>query len=90
MSQYNRIHKIRTRVNKNLRIICNLAGIDIKDLSFYSARHTFATLALKRGASTRAIQQALGHSDISITENYLKSFEDPELDEIMDKTLRRL
>jgi integrase/recombinase XerD len=87
-SQYDRIKKIRNRVNKNLRIIAK-PEID-EDITFYTSRHTFATLALRRGASVRAIQEGLGHSDISVTETYLKSFGDSELDDIYDKALKRL
>jgi integrase/recombinase XerD len=40
----------------------------------YVARHTFSTLLKRSGASTEYIQEALGHSDIKTTENYLDSF----------------
>jgi site-specific recombinase XerD len=41
----------------------------------YVARHTFSTVLKRSGASTEYIQEALGHSDIKTTENYLDSFE---------------
>lgn len=88
-SQYDRINKIRKRVNDNLRIIARLAEID-DNISTYTARHTFATLSLRRGASVRSIQEGLGHKDISVTETYLKSFEDSELDDIYKNALKGL
>ena len=55
------------------RILKNL-GID-KKRTTYVARHTFSTVLKRSGASTEYIQEALGHSDIKTTENYLDSFE---------------
>jgi integrase/recombinase XerD len=55
------------------RILKNL-GIDKKGTT-YVARHTFSTVLKRSGASTEYIQEALGHSDIKTTENYLDSFE---------------
>ena len=39
------------------------------------ARHTFSTVLKRSGVITEYIQEALGHSDIKTTENYLDSFE---------------
>jgi integrase/recombinase XerD len=46
-----------------------------KKITTYVARHTFSTVLKRSGASTEYIQEALGHSDIKTTENYLDSFE---------------
>lgn len=54
---------------------------DIKTkVNFYTARHTFATLSLKKGLSTVMIKQALGHQSIQTTETYLEDFCSEELD----------
>lgn len=45
------------------------AGIR-KTVSFYTARHTFATLTLTQGADLFAVSQLMGHRDISTTEGY--------------------
>lgn len=46
-----------------------------KKITTYVARHTFSTVLKRSGVSTEFIQEALGHTDMKTTENYLDSFE---------------
>jgi integrase/recombinase XerD len=41
----------------------------------YVARHSISTIMKRSGVSTEFIQEALGHTNIKTTENYLDSFE---------------
>lgn len=51
-----------------MRRYLQLAGID-KTASPHSLRHTFATLAIERGANVKAISQLLGHRHVGTTIN---------------------
>jgi integrase len=76
-------------INKGLKEISALSGIGI-DLSFHIARHTFSDLMRKAGKSIYDISRILGHSDIGITENYLKSLDYDSTDEAIDDFYNQL
>ena len=62
-------------INKNMKRIAAELGIK-SHITTYSARHSFATILQRSGASTEFICEALGHSNVRTTQNYLAGFED--------------
>jgi site-specific recombinase XerD len=52
------------------------------DISTYWSRHSFATNAVRNGASLEQIRQALNHHNLSTTEGYFAGFEDDTMKQI--------
>lgn len=65
------------RVNLSLRKIGEALGIE-KDLTTYTARHSFATILLRNNVPIGFISQSLGHSDLKTTETYLGEFDEEQ------------
>ena len=68
------VKQFKKTINKHTKRIGIALDIDIK-LTTYVARHTFATVLKRSGASIEFISESLGHKDLKTTENYLGSFE---------------
>lgn len=82
----NRIHKVIGKVNKHLKNF----GIELeldKKLTTYVARHSFSTTLKRAGVSTSIISEALGHSSEKVTQIYLDSFENSQMDAAMQNLL---
>lgn len=52
-----------------------LKRLGIVYISFYALRHSFASLAVQQGVSMPAIQNQLGHSKLSTTQDYYINFD---------------
>ena len=63
--------KLRPYVRRKIK---KKVGIE-KNITCYVARHTFSTVMKRSGASIEFIQEALGHTNIKTTDNYLDIFE---------------
>lgn len=64
---YKRRNSITKKVDQSLIIAGKLAGISTP-LTFHTARHTFATIALNRGVELSVVSRLLGHSSTEVTE----------------------
>ena len=77
-----RKHSVRGYYNLQLKDILKACDIE-KNITFYTARHTFATTALRKDVNINIIKQSLGHKRISTTESYLDDFLDSEVDQVI-------
>jgi len=84
ISELTKRHRIKDtlkKVNKQLKEIAKEVGIQEADqITFYWARHTYATVLKRSGVPTAIISEALGHSNEKTTQAYLDKFENEQLD----------
>ena len=59
------------KMNAYLKEIGDVCGIN-KNLTFHTARHTFATMMLTLGADLYTTSKLLGHADVKMTQVYAK------------------
>ena len=60
------------KMNSYLKEIADVCGIN-KDLTFHTARHTFATtVTLSNGVPIESVSKMLGHTNITTTQHYAK------------------
>ncbi len=83
----NRRNKTLRAFNKKLKEIAKIQGVKTKFTS-YVLRHSFATNLKYAGISSEIIGQSMGHKDPSVTQVYLKEFENDVLDDAMRRLLK--
>jgi len=74
--EYRAIIQLIQTTNKNMKRIC--AALKMDPVTTYVARHSFATVLKRSGASVEFISESLGHRNKQTTQNYLANFEDNE------------
>ena len=74
--EYRAVRQAYQTINKNMTRICKQLEID--RATTYTARHSFATVLKRSGASIEFISESLGHKSKQTTMNYLADFEDAE------------
>lgn len=84
--QYGRVQRTNKRINRYLKLIGEHLHLPIT-LTTYVARHSFATVLKRSGVSTSIISESLGHSSEKITQIYLDSFENSQIDAAMQNLL---
>lgn len=82
----NRKLKTLKKFNKDLKELSKIAGIE-SNVTSYVIRHSYATNMKFLGVSSDIISQSMGHSNVEITQSYLKEFENDILDNENEKLL---
>ncbi len=75
--QYRRFYQ---QYSRNLSKLSMLLGKDVH-LTSYVARHSWASIAYKKGVNINLIAQALGHANTNITYAYIKEIDDSLLND---------
>ena len=73
-------------INKYVKRIADELEFEVTP-TFMFARHSYSTISLKLGASIEYISEALGHTNIKTTRNYIDSFEETKVKEHNSKLL---
>jgi integrase/recombinase XerD len=73
-------------VNQHFKNFALSLGID-ENVSTYWARHSFATNAIRSGASMEFVSEALSHSSLNTTKNYFAGFESEAKKEFSKKMM---
>lgn len=74
------IQQLTSLINTHMKAVAK----DLKlkgPVTTYAARHSFATVLKRSGVSIEFISEALGHSNVKTTQNYLDKFQDEALKE---------
>ncbi len=73
-------------INQHIKKLCEELGLP-GNISYYWARHSYATNAVRQGASMEFIQESLGHTDTKTTQSYFAGFEEKAKKEIANKLM---
>jgi len=83
-TNYERYKRRQDTINKNLKNVARLAGVR-DDITFYTARHSFASGCKEMGCSTEYISEFLGHSNVEVTMKYLRRFSNTEKNKVSEQ-----
>jgi len=85
--KHSKIKNFTKFINQNLKKLAIKEGMT-GDISTYWARHSFATNAIRSGASMEFVSEALSHNNLKTTQNYFAGFESDQKKEIMNKLMK--
>lgn len=72
-----------TKMNAYLKEIMDVCGIQ-KSVSTHTARHTFATYMLSKGALIENVAKMLGHTDTKMTRHYAKILDESIMSDMLN------
>ncbi|PCJ67503.1 MAG: integrase [Bacteroidetes bacterium] len=85
--QHKKVKSFTRYINQHFRKYAILNGIN-EAVSTYWARHSFTNTLINNGASIEFASEALNHSDIRTTQNYVAGFEENRKKEMMKELLK--
>lgn len=68
-------------MNRTLKLWAKRAGIE-KNVTLHTARHTYATTLLTKGADLYTVSKLLGHSEVATTQIYAKIVDKKKVDAV--------
>lgn len=77
------------RYNRTLKRIAAMAGVDA-NITSYTMRHTWASLAFRNNIDLPIISKALGHTNTNTTITYIREIDDAPVAEANHKLLEKL
>lgn len=77
------VKQLTKTINKYMKRIALELGIN-KEVTTYFARHSFATVLKRSGTNIAMISELLGHSSVTVTQNYLDGFEKEQIQKETD------
>ncbi len=75
--RHEKIRNFNKVVNHHFRAFAKAAGIDpsfAEQIGTYHARHSFATVSIRKGKSIALVSEILHDGNLKVTENYINSF----------------
>lgn len=87
LKKYHKVKNFTRFINQNLKKIAIDNDIT-EDISTYWARHSFATNAIRNGASMEFVNEALNHSDMKTTKGYFAGFADETKKEFSEALMK--
>lgn len=75
--RHEKIRNFNKVVNQHFRTFAKAAGIDdsfAEQIGTYHARHSFATVSIRKGKSIALVSEILHDGNLKVTENYINSF----------------
>jgi site-specific recombinase XerD len=84
--KHKKIKNFTRFINQNLKKLAVNNGLT-DEISTYWARHSFATSAIRSGASMEFVMEALSHNNLKTTQNYFAGFEETDKRELMEKLM---
>ena len=81
--QHAKIKNFTRFVNQHLKKLCRANDLP-EQISTYWARHSFATNAVRNGATMEFIQESLGHENLATTQSYFAGFDSDTKKEFAD------